>query len=346
MIKKVLYVAFKYSYGKQENGTALNYKAWFENFQLLGYHVDGIFFEDYTHEKLQQEIIQKANALSPDLVFFILQKEQVEIKTLKTLQENSHFTVGFFGDDHWRFDNWSCLYAPFFNACITTDKFSLDKYRAIGQDNVIYSQWASLESNAELVDKDYKYEVSFVGGANAYRKWFVAELGKRNIKVDCFGGGWPRGRVTYEEMEDVFLSSKINLNISNSASYDLAFLTSRFSNFLLSIFRLLRGRAKNSSQIKARNFEIPVQGGFQLTDYVPTLEDYYHIGEEVTCYSNIDEAEKLIRYFLKHVTERETIKLAGVKKARKQHTFKKRIITFMKELEILHDQKKSSIKTY
>jgi hypothetical protein len=42
-IKKILYIAFKYEYGKQENGTALNYKAWFENFEKLGYEIEGIF---------------------------------------------------------------------------------------------------------------------------------------------------------------------------------------------------------------------------------------------------------------------------------------------------------------
>ena len=44
MIKKILYIAFNYEYGKKENGLALNYKAWFKNFEKLGYDVEGIFF--------------------------------------------------------------------------------------------------------------------------------------------------------------------------------------------------------------------------------------------------------------------------------------------------------------
>jgi spore maturation protein CgeB len=339
-IKKILYIAFKYEYGKQENGTALNYKAWFENFEKLGYEIEGIFFEDFSHEDLQKNILQKTKEIKPDLVFFILQKEQVEIATLEELQKEQFFTVCFFGDDQWRFDNWSSNYAPFFSACITTDKFSIDKYKEIGQNNIIYSQWASLESNIDFEGKKYKYDVSFVGGANAYRKWFVKELEKRGIKVDCFGNGWENGRVTYEQMEEIFSTSKINLNISNSVSYDMRYLLSSPRSFASTLKAVLRGGGKNSSQTKARNFEIPVQGGFQLTDYVPTLEEYYTIGKEIVCYSSVDEAEKLIKYYLKHENEREAIKLEGIKKARNEHTFKNRIIEFMKEIKKIHDNKK------
>lgn len=334
MIKKILYIAFQYEYGKKENGTALNYKAWYENFVKLGYEVETLFYEDYSKEDLQIKIVEKSNEIKPDLVFFILQKEQIEIKTLEVLKEQGFFTVNFFGDDHWRFDNWSSIYAPYFSACITTDKFSIDKYISIGQKNIIRSQWASLDSKVSYEKVEYKYDVSFVGGISSYRKWFVKELFKRGIKVHCFGNGWDNGRVTYEQMENIFLTSKINLNISNSTNYDIRYLMSNLRAFLSTVKAVLKD-GKNSSQIKARNFEIPVQGGFQLTDYVPTIEDYFDIGKELICYNNIDEAENLIHYYLKHTDEREKIKIACIEKARNEHTFKHRIINFMKELEII-----------
>ena len=46
------------------------------------------------------------------------------------------------------------------------------------------------------------------------------------------------------------------------------------------------------------NFEIPYYGGFQLTNYVPSLEMYLNIGQEVICYNDIDELELLINYYL------------------------------------------------
>lgn len=53
----------------------------------------------------------------------------------------------------------------------------------------------------------------------------------------------------------------------------------------------------------------------------------------MVCYKDIDEAELLVNYYLKHDEERERIKLLGVEKAKKKHTFKNRITEFMTELE-------------
>jgi spore maturation protein CgeB len=339
MIKKILYIGFQYDYGKKESGYAINYKAWYENFIRLDYEVEAIFYEDFSKEALQKEILRRANDMNPDLVFFILQKDQVSIETLEELKRQFFFTANFFGDDHWRFGNFTSKFAPHFSTCITTDKFSVDKYKIIGQENIIRSQWASLNSNTPCDKVKYRYDVSFIGGVSPYRKWFVDVLAKKGVKVHCFGSGWNNGRATYEQMEEIFQSSKINLNISNSVNYDVRYLMSSLK-VLLSALRSVRKNNKNSSQIKARNFEIPVQGGFQLTDYVPTIEEYFYIGKEVACYRDIDEAELLINYYLKHEEERESIKLLGVKKARKEHTFKNRIIEFMIEIERIYDREK------
>jgi spore maturation protein CgeB len=338
MIKKILYIAYKFDYGRKENGLAINYKGWFEGFKDLDYLVDGVFFDDYSQEELQEVVLERAHAEKPDLIFIILQKEQIAVKTLQNLKSAGFFTVGFFGDDHWRFDTWSSKYAPYFKACITTDKFSVDKYRNIGQTNIIRSQWASLDPTAVSQLTKYKYDLSFIGEKQCYRAWFVGALQKKGYKVECFGAGWDNGRVTYEEMDHIFRSTKINLNISNSISYDLRFLIRSPKTSLSLIKSSIKGGGKSSSQIKARNFEIPVQSGFQLTDYVPTLEDYYNIGKEVVCYSNLDEAEKLIHFYLKNDRHREIIREAGMEKARKNHTYKHRIKEFMLKIESIYEK--------
>jgi len=328
MINRILYIGFQYEYGKKENGPAINYKAWYENFIKLGYKVDAIFYEEYSKYLLQEEILRVANSTDPDLVFFILQKNQIDIDTLKKLKGENFFIVNYFGDDQWRFEKFSSIYANNFDACMTTDKFSIDKYKSIGQKNIIRSQWASLESNVEYINVNYKYDVSFVGGVNPYRKWFFKELGRRGIRVHCFGDRWENGRVSYKEMESVFSETKINLNVSNSVQYDIRYLISNPRN----IINTLKS-AKNKSQTKARIFEIPVHGGFELTEYVPSLEDYFIIGKELACYRDIDEAELLIKYYLSNEDERELIKVAGVKRARENHTFNNRIIEFMEKIE-------------
>ncbi len=327
MIKKVLYIGSKYEYSIKENGESLNKKAFYNNFVNLGYTVMPVWYDEQ-YENLQYEIVDKANTFQPDMVFFILQRDQIKKETLQTLKNNGFFLVNWFGDDQWRFDDFSSQYANYFSACITTDKFSVEKYKAIGQQNIIRSQWASLASNINHKNINYKYDISFIGGANSFRRWFIKELAKRNIYVHCFGFGWDNGRVSYEEMEEIFARSEISLNISNSVQFDMRYLLANPRNIVATI------RAKkNRSQTKARIFEIPAQGGFELTEYVPSLEDYFDIGKEIACYKDIDEAELLIKYYLSHEEEREEIKQAGVKKAREKHTFKHRIMEFMKDLE-------------
>ncbi|HCJ6986203.1 TPA: glycosyltransferase family 1 protein, partial [Vibrio cholerae] len=199
------------------------------------------------------------------------------------------------------------------------------------------SQWASLEPQ-KYHSAPYKYDISFIGSANRYRKWFINFLEKKGIHVECFGYGWKNGRVSYEDMELIFLQSKINLNISNSISFDFRFMMSSFRSFLSVVKSYLKYDGKNSSQTKARNFEIPVHGGFQITDYVPTLEEYFKIGKEIVCYNTIDEVEKLIRFYLINDYERECIKEAGTKRAREKHTYKARIKNFMVNIDKIYDK--------
>ena len=77
--------------------------------------------------------------------------------------------------------------------------------------------------------------------------------------------------------------------------------------------------------MKARNFEIPTFGGFQLTDYVPTLENYFDIGSEIVCYRDIGDIVIQLEYYLENEIEREKIRINGVKRARLYHSYEKRI---------------------
>ena len=334
MIKKILHVGFQYEFGIEKNGHALNYKAWYSNFRELGYEVEGVFYDGKSPEQLTEDLLSVAETYHPDMIFIILQRDQISHKTLQALREAGHYLVGFFGDDQWRYDGFTRNYVTLFDVCISTDRYSIAKYRRDGQTKIVYSQWGALDSSIDYENVVYEYDVSFIGGKSHYRQWFVNELGKRGLAVKCFGDGWPAGRLTYVEMERVFSVSKINLNISNSINYDARFLLSSPRGLASILKAVLLGGGKNSSQTKARNFEIPAQGGFQLTDYVPTLEEYFDIGREVVCYSGIDDAEKLIRYYLVNPEEREAIKIRGVERARACHTYKSRIRAFMGELQL------------
>jgi len=351
---KILYVNMQYDYGIKERGPCYIGEDGFKKTLInAGNEVIPFYYDKYLYQssysQLQTDLTNFADKIQPDLIFINLYTDQIEIETLKYLT-SKYKTAGWFGDDTWRFDEYSKLYAPYFTYCITTDKFSVEKYKEIGQKNVILSQWAAIDQHTiPNFEGKYEFDVSFVGGKFPYREWYINELAKRGIKVETFGHGWQNGIVSPEKMNEIFVKSKINLNISNSNSYDFRYLWVRAKSELLSqktnlpkvrkIFKaekILKGLVnspKNMPQIKARNFEIPYFGGFQLTDYVPSLEDYFNIGKEIVCYKDIDEAEFLIKYYLKNESLRENIRLNGHKKAIKEHGYAQRFLEILAQIK-------------
>ncbi|WP_333804539.1 CgeB family protein [Sulfurospirillum sp.] len=328
---KILYVDLKYDYGIKERGrNIIGQDGFINSLQILGHIVETFYYDDYLSgdlKKLQEDLKNKADRLLPDLIFFSLFQEQFEIETLNYLK--SRFTtINWFGDDQWRFDSFTSHYAPYFTYCVTTDKFSITKYKALGQNNIIYSQWAAINNHQIPEFSGYLYDVSFVGGFHPYRKWFIETLQKRGLHVKVFGNGWENGSLSAEAMNRVFANSKINLNLSNSNSFDLRYLLSHWKALPL----LMRSK-KSASQIKARNFEIPYFNGFQLTDYVPCIEDYFDIGKEIVCYKDVDEAELLIRYYLENNEERENIKNSSHNRSVLEHGYIHRLRMVLDQIQ-------------
>jgi spore maturation protein CgeB len=316
-MKKILFVDLEYDYGNPARGpNTIGQLGFIGSLKKLGYEVTTFYYDKLLNDLpvLQSELLKKADELRPDLIFFIIFRDQFSLETLKALKLK-YRTVNWFGDDTWRFESFTQKYAPYFTYNITTDKFSVPKYHKIGCQNVVISQWAAIDCDFTPA-KTYEFDVSFVGGFNQYRGWFVKQLKKMGHHIECFGHGWKNGPVSHERMIEIFSASKINLNLSNSASFDFRYLCSHPKNFVHSFYT-----KKQASQIKARNFEISYFNGFQLTDFVPGIEDYYIIGKEIACYSTVEEAALLIEYYLHNNQEREAIKNAGFQKAKKRYTY-------------------------
>lgn len=81
------------------------------------------------------------------------------------------------------------------------------------------------------------------------------------------------------------------------------------------------------------NFKIPAFGGFQLTNYIPFLEDYLDIGEEVAVYSSFEDLLLKIRYYLENESIRSKIAFNGYKKTIQEHTYLHRLKKIFSGLE-------------
>jgi spore maturation protein CgeB len=354
---KVLAALLKYDYGKRDRGESMEKLYFFPALQKTASSVTPFWLEENGYpndlDGLQERIIAFAAEAKPDLIYLMLMRNEITLETIKQLS-NQYMTVNWFGDDPWRFDSFTRFVAPVLSWSITTDKYSLEKYRDLGIKQVILSQWATgcYIEDVDFTSINYRFDVSFVGGKNSTREWIIDQLAKRKIAVTCFGSDWPEGRVSAQEMKDIFLKSKVNLNLSNSVQGDRAYHDFIRQRLFRSIFEprgkstirylkeikrglnaVLAHQPKQNEQVKARNFEISGCGGFQLSQYALGLEDYFIPGKEIALFSTIDELERQIVYYLGHEDQRKRIAEEGYKRAQ-GHTYENRFREIFKEMRI------------
>jgi spore maturation protein CgeB len=316
---KILYACLKYDYGLKENGLnelALNgFIPAFQRYSDLScFYYDNYVFDKKTMSKKFNEVI---NIENPSIIFIDNYLDIFDADFLLELKKK-YITVAWFGDDQWRFDSFSSNYANFYTAIVTTDKYSVSKYKKLGQKNVILSQWGVVDApEVDMANTEYKYDLIFVGRIHPYRKWFVDQLSKLGFHVKVYGPGWENGKLPFNEFRNIGSNAKICLNISNAVSYDIRHLSIKNPR---SISTMLRSE-KMHNPTNARLMEIPYYGGFQLAEYGSPVEDYFNIGEDIVCYRSINDAEILIRHYLENDIEREKIRLSGYKKSRQRYSY-------------------------
>lgn len=298
---KIFFVKSKYDYGDKTRGLSFEENNFLHSLVHDGYEIAAFdplsTMKKYGKQMMNRILLESVYRWNPDIVFFVLFKNEIEFNTLLEIKDNMGIkTINWFCDDHWRFDNFSKYYAPYFSYVVTTYKKAVEKYKKIGCTNVILSQWACNHHLYRKLNLPYKYDVTFVGQPHGDRPKIIKKLKKAGIAVETFGFGWANGRVNTYEMIKIFNQSKINLNLSNAS----------------------RGQI---NQIKGRDFEIPGCAGFMLTGYNEDLADYFSIGDEIVVYEDVDDLIEKINYFLIHEKEREAIKEKGYERVVKEHTY-------------------------
>jgi len=252
----------------------------------------------------------------PHALFFTTYTEQVDRDLMRWItEETPTVTIGWFSDDHWRFKSYSRYWAEALNWVVTTDADAVQKYRAIGQPNVILSQWAANELVYRPSELPLEYDVSFVGRRYGPRESAVEHLRRNGVSVATFGPEWPGGGVSQDKMMEVFSRSRVNLNLAASSKRDH-----------------LRS---SKPQIKGRVFEVPACGGLLLTDYAPHLEDYYDIGSEVVVYTSKRDMLRKVVDLLGDEPRRASIARAGYERTVRDHTWVGRLREILSQAGVL-----------
>jgi spore maturation protein CgeB len=321
---KIIIVAMLYDYGIEERGYSYEYynfyqplKEMYGDVQMFDFMT---LFKQKGKQSMNQELLSLVKESKPDLVMFSLYTDQFIPEIVDDLRKYTK-TLCFFHDDGWRVE-FSRFWARHFDWFTTPDFHRVQEYRYLGYDNAIHFPYACNPAIYKKLNLPKKYDVSFVGMAAPYRKWFIRKLKKAGIKVYVAGWGWPVGHLAQEEMVRVINQSKINLNLSNSKSWDVRYLLSLISS-PRGLYSWLRS-PKNVEQMKARPFEINGCGGFQLSHYADGLERFYQIRQEIVVYLDVDDLISKVKYYLAHDDEREGIADKGYQRTLAEHTYNQR----------------------
>ena len=167
-------------------------------------------------------------------------------------------------------------------------------------------------------DGTFDYDVIFVGSKNyhpeyPYRPKLVNAL--RELYGDRFlhvGGDGDTGVVRGDELNRIYARSKIAIGDTLNINFNYPYYSSD------------------------RLFESTGRGGFTIYPNIVGLDAFFEDKKEIIFYDhgNLTDLKEKINYHLEHDEERESIRMAGHERAKREHTYKNRWQTILKELNI------------
>ncbi len=340
----ILYAALRYDYGQPAQGDSFEHCNFYDTLRRQGHEL--IYFDFATElaqrgrDAMNRRLLEIATSEKPDVMFTVLFRDELDpaiIRRISDLPDTT--TVNWFCDDHWRFDDFSRRWAPAFNWAVTTDAAAVDRYHAIGYENVIRSQWACNHDLYQKLDLPLRYDVSFVGRPHGNRREVIAALRAQGIRVNVWGTGWGQGRVTTTQMIEIFNQSRINLNLSNASRTSPRSRWRRRGDWARRLGHRLVGKRPDviaearrldaaadhfRPQIKGRNFEVPGCGGFLLTEAAEHLREYYTPGDDIGTFDSFGTLVARIDHYLEHDDERAAASEWGYRRTLRDHTYARR----------------------
>ena len=330
---KILFVGHKKDLNSPDNG--LVYYSFYERLKNISKDLKPFFYEDYKNEERDYSLIELHKNYKPDIIIYVYQFGKLDFKTLLKLKDSNSVTVNFYGDDVWRFNSFTLKTYHLFDVVVSFDESKKVEYNINRIYNVIFSQWAGISRfKVKKLSKEFDHEISFIGAKTEYREWIIRELKNNGINVVCFGKGWDKGIIHYDEMKRINSRSRISLDLPNSISYDIRYLI----KYPIGIYRILKNffnkKLKEEDGIKARIFEVTSMGGLLITYYNSTISNYFKIGEEIYCYNSLNDLVRLVKKTLNEPVESEKVRLNGYNRSVKDHLYENRMKKILEDLKI------------
>ncbi len=289
-------------------------------------------FIEASRPRLSSELvrqIRQAHSQTPvDVFFSYFYSCCVLPEALDEIRSMGITTINWYCNGSYQFDLVSEI-APHYDWSLVPEKFRLPDYRAVGA-RPIYCQEAANPKFYYPCDLAKDHDVTFIGQCYGERPGTIRYLYEEGVPVCCYGANWRPSQPL--PLTDARAGLPEHLRNHPLPDEELVKMVSRSKiNLGFSVCGDTNKKAKPILQIRLRDFEIPMCGGFYMTGYMEELAEFYEIGKEIVCYHDRQDLRDKIRYYLSHDSEREAIRLAGYERCRRDHTWHKRFQSVFKQ---------------
>lgn len=297
-------------------------------------------FIEQHRPQLEQALLQQIEAAHReqpiDLFFSYFYSALCRPDVIRAIKDLGIVTVNWFCNASYQFYLIEEL-APAYDFSLVPEKFRLDDYRRVGA-NPIYCQEAANPNIYKPYNLPHQWEVTFVGQMYGTRPHYIKTLLDAGVDTYVWGPGWqaamqprPRWRQLAKQLKNRLAqkpdSPTIPLERCGPALSDEE-LIQMYSRSKISLgFSTVADISSPHSRIKQvrlRDFEATMSGAFYMVEYFEELAEFFEPDKEIVFFNDAEELIEKARFYLKHETERERIRQAGLHRARTEHTWHNR----------------------
>jgi spore maturation protein CgeB len=302
-------------------------------------------YMDRVRPRLELELESQtaaAHAEKPlDVVFCYFYNTFCSSEVILRIGEAGVTTINWYCNASYQFHLVSEIAAAF-DWCLVPERYRLEDYRRVGA-RPLYCQEAANPAVYHPVEVSRDQDVVFVGGAYGNRPEYVRALADAGVHVRAYGMGWEELARPLSVAEAARRSAgqvrrrlegrrqsppRLSAEVVGAPLGDAA-MVEMFSRAKITLgFSVVGEPAPGEEiirQVRLRDFEVPMSGGFYMLEYVDEIKDFFVPDKEIVCFSSRQEMVEKAHHYLMHDDEREAIRAAGYARARKDHTWQKRL---------------------
>ena len=229
------------------------------------------------HLWINEHLKARIDEIDPDAIIFF-KGDMISTEVISELSNNRNTYL--FYPDTYKFPALLRGRLSYFTAIYTASN-NKGLYYDLGARKVVTVPWACDPDFHKKIEIEKKFDTSFIGTAYLERRRII-----RNLReVEVFGDFWygfgvhSHPPVYGEDFVKTVNESRINLNLQASISVQADAPT-------------------------MRTFELAGCGGFQISDYMKSLKEYF---PDIVTFKTVEELRELIIYYLDNANEREEI---------------------------------------